>query len=286
MSVTAGEYLKQIAPKLTDEFSERDAQVLLAHVIGHPRAWLLAHLETPLNPPQVDSANQAFSRLEAGEPLPYILGHWEFYGLDFDITPDVLIPRPETELLVERAIRWLKDSPERRTVADVGTGSGVIAVAVAMRVPDVRVLATDISRAALRVAQHNAQKFNVHHRMDFLQCDLLPTHVDPLPTDSHFDLICANLPYVPTKTLHGLPVFGREPTLALDGGEDGLDLYRRLLALSINWLAPRGALLLEIEAAQGMKALSLAYDLFAESTIQLHKDLAGRDRLLEIHLHE
>lgn len=286
MSISARNYLEHIKPKLLDELSERDAQLLLAHVMGHPRAWLLAHLETHLTQPQLDSANQAFARLEAGEPLPYLLGHWEFYGLDFDITPDVLIPRPETELLVEKAIRWLNAAPERRTVADVGTGSGIIAATIAMHVPGVNILATDISRAALKVAKHNAEKFKVTHRIDFLQCDLLPQHINPLPTESHFDLICANLPYIPTNTLHGLPIFGREPTLALDGGADGLDLYRRLMLLSIDWLAPKGSLLLEIEATQGIQALNMAYDLFSEATIQLHKDLAGHDRLLEIHLHE
>lgn len=286
MSISARNYLEHIKPKLLDELSESDAQLLLAHVMGHPRAWLLAHLETHLTQPQLDSANQAFARLEAGEPLPYLLGHWEFYGLDFDITPDVLIPRPETELLVEKAIRWLNAAPERRTVADVGTGSGIIAATIAMHVPGVNILATDISRAALKVAKHNAEKFKVTHRIDFLQCDLLPQHINPLPTESHFDLICANLPYIPTNTLHGLPIFGREPTLALDGGADGLDLYRRLMLLSIDWLAPKGSLLLEIEATQGIQALNMAYDLFSEATIQLHKDLAGHDRLLEIHLHE
>ncbi|HRJ56053.1 MAG TPA: peptide chain release factor N(5)-glutamine methyltransferase [Anaerolineales bacterium] len=263
-----------------------DAQVLLAHVIGHPRTWLLAHLESPLTPPQADSATQAFARLEAGEPLPYILGHWEFYGLDFDITPDVLIPRPETELLVEKAIRWLNAAPERRTVADVGTGSGIIAVSIAMHVPGVNILATDISQATLKVAKRNAKKFDVSHRINFLQCDLLPKHIDPLPTESHFDLICANLPYIPTDTLRDLPIFGREPTLALDGGADGLELYRRLLTLSVDWLAPKGSILLEIEASQGMSALSMAYDMLSAATIQLHKDLAGQNRLLEIHLHE
>lgn len=277
-----GEYLAQ--KKETCDIL--DAQILLAHVIGRPRTWLLSHLDAPLTPAEVDAANQAFSRLEAGEPLPYILGRWEFFGMDFNITPDVLIPRPETELLVEKAIRWLDLSPERRTIADVGTGSGIIATAIAMNIPDARILATDISFAALKIAKHNAEKFNVHQRIDFLRCDLLPEHVDPLPTERHFDLICANLPYIPSQTLSGLPVFGREPTLALDGGEDGLDLVRRLLRLSVNWLAPKGSILLEIEATQGILALNTACDIFSESTIQLHKDLTGRDRLLEIHLHE
>ena len=278
-----GDYLIHKIPKLPQGLTELDAQILLVHVIGHPRTWLLAHLDAPLTPLQVESANQAFSRLEAGEPLPYILGHWEFFGLDFDITSDVLIPRPETELLVEKAIKWLSASPERRTVADVGTGSGIIATSIAMHIPDANILATDISMKALTAAKHNAQKFHVHHRIDFLQCDLLPQHIDPLPTDSHFDLICANLPYIPTRIMRSLPIFGHEPTLALDGGEDGLDLYRRLLEIAPAWLAPGGMILLEIEATQGIRALNLAADKFSESFISLHQDLAGHDRLLEIH---
>lgn len=282
--MTLGDYLIYKIPKLPPDMTELDAQILLAHVLERPRTWLLAHLDEPLSAPMLESANQAFSRLEAGEPLPYILGHWEFFGMDFDITPDVLIPRPETELLVEKAIKWLSASPERRTVADVGTGSGIIATSIAMHVPSARILAADISRAALTIAKHNAQKFHVHHRIDFLQCDLLPQHIDPLPTDSHFDLICANLPYIPTEIMRGLPIFGREPTLALDGGADGLDVYRRLLDMAPDWLAPNGLMLFEIEASQGMKALSLAYDKFSQATISLHQDHASHDRLLEIQI--
>ena len=280
--MTLGDFLIQSIPKLPDSLTELDAQILLAHVIGHPRAWLLAHLDAPLSAPMLDSVNQAFSRLEAGEPLPYILGHWEFFGMEFDITPDVLIPRPETELMVEKAIKWLAASPERRTVADVGTGSGIIATSIAMHVPSVRILATDISYAALKIAKHNAEKFHVHHRIDFLECDLLPQHTDPLPTESHFYLICANLPYIPTATMKSLPIYGREPTLALDGGADGLNIYRRLLDTAPDWLAPNGMLLLEIEATQGVKALNLAYDKFSEASISLHQDYEKRDRLLEI----
>ncbi|HNB40957.1 MAG TPA: HemK/PrmC family methyltransferase, partial [Anaerolineales bacterium] len=186
MTQTLGDYLIHKIPKLPDDLTQQDAQLLLAHVIGRSRTWLLAHLDTPLSATLLDSANQAFTRLEAGEPLPYILGHWEFFGMDFDITPDVLIPRPETETMVEKAIKWLSASGERRTVADIGTGSGIIATSIAMHVPNANILATDISRAALKVAKHNAEKFNVQHRIDFLECDLLPEHMDPLPTDRHF----------------------------------------------------------------------------------------------------
>lgn len=280
--MNVGELLKQLNSQLKNDSSELDVQVLLAHELGHSRTWLLTHLDTPLTPPQIDATTQAFDEYQAGKPLPYILGHWDFFSLEFDITQDVLIPRPETELLVEKAIVWLQASPQRRTIADIGTGSGVIAAAIAMHLPDARILATDISFAALKVAQHNARKFHVHHMIDFLQCDLLPQHIDSLPTDRHFDLICANPPYIPTNKLHQLPIFGREPTIALDGGADGLDIYRRLFKLAPDWLAPHGMMLLEIEATLGVQALSLAFDTFSNATIHLHQDLAGHDRLLEI----
>lgn len=284
MTKTINDLLETYASQHTGGLPRQEAQLIIAQVLDKPRTWIAAHRDTPLTNPQIDSAQKAFFRLKAGEPLPYLLGHWEFFGLDFDITKDVLIPRPETELLVEKAISWLKASPERKTVADIGTGSGIIATAIAMHTPQTRILATDISLAALKIAKHNAMKFHAHHRIDFLLCDLLPQHIDPLPTDSHFDLICANLPYIPTRTLHQLPIYGREPTLALDGGADGLDLYRRLLKIAPDWLAPGGMMLLEIEASQGTGALSLAYDTFDQVTLHLHQDLAGHDRLLEIML--
>lgn len=256
-----------------------DSQVLLSHIVGHPRTWLLAHLDTPLTPPQFDSAKEAFSQLQAGTPLPYILGHWEFFGLDFNVTKDVLIPRPETELLVEKAIAWVKASPQRTSIADIGTGSGAIAVSLAKQLPDVHILATDISPAALKVAQGNAKKFNVEKQIDFIECDLLPND-----EKVSFNLICANLPYIPTQTLHELPIYGREPTLALDGGPDGLDIYRRLLKLAPRRLAPHSMMLFELEASQGTKAFNLAYDMLDEVSIQLHQDFSGHDRLLEINL--
>jgi release factor glutamine methyltransferase len=261
-----------------------DASVLIARILKKPRTWILAHPELTLTTKQQKQLDNSLARLERGESFPYVLGHWEFFGLEFDITPDVLIPRPETELLVEKSIAWLQESPTRRRVSDVGTGSGVIAIAIATHFPDVYILATDISHKALQVARKNASKFDVLNQIDFVQCDLLPHHINSFPTERHFDLICANLPYVPSKTLHNLPIYGREPTLALDGGTDGMELLRRLLNIAPEWLAPNGKLLLEIEATRGPQALKVACDMFPEAAIQLHQDLAEQDRLLEITL--
>jgi release factor glutamine methyltransferase len=279
-------FLEQTASRLSSvsDTPKLDAHVLLANVLDKPRTWVEAHPEALLTQSQLATVKKAVSRLEAGEPLPYVVGHWEFFGLDLEITSDALIPRPETELLVERAIKWLQVTPARRTIADVGTGSGCIAIAIAKNIYDAKIMATDISRPALELAHRNAYKHSVAKRIDFVQCDLLPPRPDPFPTDLHLDLICANLPYIPTRTLQGLNVYGREPTLALDGGTDGLDIVRRLLRIAPEWLAPNGMLLLEIEASQGMSAVSLAYDAFDNVEIHLHKDLAGQDRLVEIKL--
>jgi len=279
-------HLSEITNQLTSisDTPALDASVLLAYLLHKPRSWVMAHPELTLTTEQQKQLDDSLRRLERGESFPYVLGHWEFFGMDFEVTPNVLIPRPETELLVERAIAWLKESPLRRSVADVGTGSGVIAISIAVHVPQAHVLATDISHRALEVARRNAGKFDVLHKVDFVQCDLLPERHTPLLRELRFDLICANLPYIPTETLHNLPVFGREPTLALDGGDDGLELIRRLLRMAPDWLAPDGLILLEIESTRGNSASNLARDLFPEAAIHLHQDLAGRDRLLEIRL--
>ncbi|HEY5982854.1 MAG TPA: peptide chain release factor N(5)-glutamine methyltransferase [Anaerolineales bacterium] len=286
MSPQLRDLLTQGATRLAtfSDTPQLDAQVVLAHVLGRPRTWVLAHVDSPLDAETGQRIEQVWQRLERGEPLPYVLGHHEFFGLDFDITPDVLIPRPETELLVQNAIAWLQAAADRRTIADIGTGSGCIAISIAMHVPDAHVLATDISTPALHVASANARKFGVADRIEFAACDILPPHAENLSTDEHLDLICANLPYIPTTELHGLPVFGREPSLALDGGRDGLEPYRRFFSVAPRWMAPGGLMLLEIESRNGPSVLSLAYDAFHSAAIHLHKDLAGSDRLLEIQL--
>lgn len=284
MTKTINDLTQAFVSQPTRELPQLEAQLILAHVLGKSRTWIAAHGNAPLTPLQIDSVQKAFARLKDGEPLPYILGHWEFFGLDFNITKDTLIPRPETELLVEKAIAWLKPAPERRNIADIGTGSGAIAVTLAMHIPDACILATDISHAALKIAKHNAEKFHVYDRIDFIECDLFPAHSQIGNRKSSIDLICANLPYIPTETLRQLPVYGREPTLALNGGADGLDLYRRLLKIAPAWLAPNGMMLLEIEASQGAQALSLAHDSFNNAAIHLRQDLAGHDRILEITL--
>jgi len=282
LGILLKEFSSQLEP--ITESSALEARVLLAHGIGRPVSFLLAHLDDEITSDQRASLDALLQRRLTGEPLPYILGHWEFFGLDFEVTPAVLIPRPETELLVEVAINWLsKRKTQNVNIVDVGTGSGCIAITLAKQIPEINITATDISSAALEVARRNAIKYEVSERVYFVECNLLPDESD-VP-HSTFDMILANLPYIPTATMKQTTVYGKEPTLALDGGADGLDLIRRLITLGATRLAPGGLMLLEIEASQGMSAVALAYDAFDHADIHLHRDLAGKDRLVEIQTH-
>jgi release factor glutamine methyltransferase len=252
-----------------------DAQSLLAHHLDRPRTWVLAHPEVELQPRQLDRLEAGLQALEAGQPLPYLLGHREFYGLDFLVTPATLIPRPETELLVETALAEISSAREL-WVADVGTGSGCIAVSLAVHAPRARLVACDLSQAALQVAGANARRHAVGERVWLVQADLLP------PVGPPFDLVCANLPYIPSDEMERLAVSRVEPRLALDGGPDGLSAIRRLLRQCRGRVAPGARLLLEIEAGQGAAALALGQAAFPQARAAVKPDLAGRDRLLVV----
>lgn len=260
-----------------------DAQVLLAEILGVSRTWLLTHADASLNLEQEQALQNALLRLEQGEALPYVIGHWEFYGLDYSINSNVLIPRPETELLVERSLHWLSTHPERRRAADIGTGSGCIAISLAINIPDLHVWASDVSLPALEVAKLNAHKHAVSDRVHFLHADLFD--LEPLATAlQSFDLIAANLPYIPTARLKDLDVARREPRLALDGGADGLDLIQRLIQAAPPWLAPGGLCILEIDIEHAEAALALAQGIFPKANVSIIPDLAGLDRLISIQL--
>lgn len=277
-SDTIGDSLEksiQIIDPLSDT-APLDAQVLLAHIVDKDRPWLLAHEEHRLTENQHVALDQALNLLVDGIPLPYVVGKWEFYGQSFGITPEVLIPRPETELLVETAIKWLNANPGRLIAADVGTGCGCIAVSLAIQKEGIQITATDISLRALGVAQQNAANYRVEENITFLENDLLYDLAGP------FDLICANLPYIPSRTLMGLEVFGREPLIALDGGPDGLTHIERLLNDLPRILAARGLALLEIEAGQGEAVQTLARKALPRADIRVRRDLAGKPRLLVV----
>ena len=275
--LTVAAALRQARDALTrhSETAALDAQTLLAAVIHRDRAWLLAHPEARLTPRQQRRLARECTRLARGVPLPYVLGYRHFYGRKFAVTPSVLIPRPETELLVELALPRLQGCGRCR-VADVGTGSGAIAVTLAAEAPEARVTATDISPAALAVARDNARRHRVADRISFVETDVLAALTGP------FDVIVANLPYIPAAELETLPVARHEPREALDGGPDGLAFIRRLLTQARARLAPDGLLLLEIAAHQGKVAGALAANAFPHADVQLHRDLAGHDRVVAI----
>lgn len=267
----------QSASAQLDPISESaalDVQVLLAHFLKKTRSWIHAHPETQIDIPTETALTEALSQLLNGFPLPYLIGHWEFYGLDFLVTPDVLIPRPETELLMETALDWLNIHPQRRSAADIGTGSGCIAIALAKHCPDLTLTAVDISPAALRIAAQNAAANAVQEQIAFVQGNLTQ------PLDDQYDLICSNPPYIPSYKLPGLAVAKNEPALALDGGPKGLDAIRSLLTDIPRVLAPGGLALIEIESGQGEAVLDLAHELLPQYHALVLNDLAGLPRLL------
>ena len=280
MAITIQEVLKQISQSLylQSETPSLDGQVLVGHILEKSRSWVLAHPETLLDDQQHKNITHALHRLKNGEALPYILEYWEFFGLKFHLTSDVLIPRPETELLVERGINWLHHHPRKRKAIDVGTGSGCIGIALAKNIPDLNILLTDISPMALNVARVNAEKFGLVDRLEFKQADLLEGIA------GQYDLICANLPYIPRHVLKELPVAVKEPLLALDGGQSGVELIVRLLDLARNRLEPGGLMLLEIEASQGTEVMTRANEFYPAAKVELLKDLSGLDRCVEIAL--
>ncbi|HNT53641.1 MAG TPA: peptide chain release factor N(5)-glutamine methyltransferase [Anaerolineaceae bacterium] len=274
ISSWVAEAIQQLA--LKSDTPGLEAQLLLAHILGWSRTQVVAHPEQLLTVEQHLALDGLLARRVAGEPLPYLLGEWEFYGLKFQVTPAVLIPRPETELLVEVALAWLQAHPDRRRAADVGTGSGCIAATLAWHVPDLWLTAVDLSATALQVAADNFARLGVQSRVTCRQSDLLADCRGP------FDLVCANLPYIPSETLASLPVADHEPRQALDGGPDGLDLIGRLLSTAPRWLAPGGLMLLEIESGQGQSAPELAQRLLPAALIVTLPDLAGKARLLRV----
>jgi release factor glutamine methyltransferase len=253
-----------------------EAQLLVGYVFTQPREWVAAHPETQLNDANLLSLNKNLKLLLDGCPLAYITGTREFFGRTFSIKPGVLVPRPETELLVEEAIHWVKLHPEIRNAADVGCGSGCIAVSLAAECPTMRVYASDVNPIAARLTYENAVIHKVEDRILCVVADLLS-----FPR-IRFDLICANLPYIPSGSLVDLPVTRYEPRLALDGGVDGLRLMKTLLSQAKNCLSPAGCLLLEIESSQGTSAPKLARRYFPQSKINLVEDLAGHPRLIAI----
>jgi release factor glutamine methyltransferase len=274
-----GDAVVEAATRLRNEGVDSprlDAELLLARLLDVNRAAILAWPDRPLTPKELACYREWVARRAAREPLAYIVGQREFFGLEFSVDSRVLIPRPETELLVEHALRFKRKADGATSVADVGAGSGALAVVLALHLPAAVVYALDRSEAALAVVADNARRHGVAARVCCLQGDLL----EPLP--GPVDLVVANLPYVAAEEWESLQPEIRlyEPRAALDGGPQGLSLIRRLLATAGPYIRPNGALLLEIGAGQGAAVTAMARGHFPQAEIQLVQDYAGFDRLV------
>ena len=264
-----------VANSIEDAFLE--AELLLRHVLKIDRVQLYLDLDCKLSPQQEGAFRQLIERRLKGEPSAYITGHREFYGLDFYVNPSVLIPRPETELLVEKAIN-LAENGAIATIAEIGTGCGAIAIALALNLPGTNIYAADISAPALKVALFNCKQHEVEDRICLLQGDML----DPLPKP--VDLIVANLPYVKESELAQTGPASFEPLLALNGGSHGLEKIYKLCQQVENKLCPGGSLLLEIGQWQAKPAVAFLRRLFPSARIEVAEDLGGIERVVVLSL--
>lgn len=258
------------APRLT-------AEVVLSHALGLTRTQLLTHREGSLTPDQLARAQRDVDRLVKGEPLAYVVGHKEFYDVDLLTDRRALIPRPETECLIEHALKAFAHHPAP-VIADVGTGSGAIAVTLAKHLPRARIIATDLSPDALELARENARRIGSAARIDFRVGSLLE------PVGEALDLLSANLPYIDDKIWPYLAstIRGHEPKMAFIGGPDGLDLVRGLLRDAPRVTRPGSLILLEIGAYHGDAVTEIAQQNFPQARIEIKPDYAGLDRLAVI----
>jgi len=257
-----------------------EAEVLVMNVMRMPRQSIFAEQETEVSGQQQSALDALLERRYLREPLAYILGQREFYGINVILTPAVLIPRPETEGLVEHALLMALMGMESQdlTIADVGTGSGAIAINLAIHLPAAKIFAVDVADAVLDVAAYNVRVHDVGERVNLGIGDLLDAVPEPV------DLIVANLPYIPTERIPTLqPEVQQEPALALDGGPDGLDLIRRLLTQAEEKLKETGIILLEMDPDQIPVVQELALNHFPEGSTSVEQDLAGMDRILTIY---
>jgi release factor glutamine methyltransferase len=244
--------LREALTEAAATIDRREAETLLAHLLFRDRPWLIAHSETELSTTLLQSYRALIARRAAKEPIQYLTGHQEFYGLNLRVTRDTLIPRPETELLVEAVLHWIAARPALRTprILDIGTGTGAIAIALAAHLPSANITATDLYPAPLSIAEHNAGRLHLGHRITFLQSDLLAA--PQLKSAPPFDVIVSNPPYVSLYEAATLPdeVLKHEPHTALFAGPHGLDIYRRLLPAAHAALKPEGLLALEFGFGQ------------------------------------
>ena len=257
------------------ESARLEAEILLAHVLKVGRLYLYINPEQLLSQEQIDNYNMLIERRANHEPTAYIIGHREFMDLDLIVNEDVLIPRPETEILVETVIDCLNDSTSMLRLADIGTGSGAIAISLAKHLPNTSIEAVDISEKALSIAKLNSNRYNLFSRINFHLGDLLS------PLNGKFKAIVSNPPYIPSRIIDNLQaeVKEYEPKISLDGGTDGLDFYRRLINEAPRLLADDGFLALEIGADQAESVKNLAQAEHFQK-VEIIKDLSHNDRVV------
>lgn len=262
--------------------ARREAGSLLAYVLGRDRSYLLSHAEDPLDEEHSRRFDQCVERRVTGEPQQYITGHQEFFALDFEVTKDVLIPRPETELLLENAQRLVADFVDP-FICDVGTGSGCIVVTLLHELQKARAIAVDISASALMVAQRNAARHSVLERVEFVQSDCFAALNSRDPQQSSFDLIVSNPPYVEESAIADLQreVRDFEPRIALAAGPDGLAIIRRLLVDAPNFLKTGGYFLFEIGFNQAA-AVEQLLDPKIWKLIDIFRDLQSIQRTVAL----
>ena len=254
-----------------------EAEILLRHVLKIDRATMFSNLENILDSKQENDIAELVQRRLANEPLSYITGTREFYSLDFQITSAVLIPRQETETLVDEVIKIAKENPLK--IVDVGTGSGAIAIALAVNLPLAKIIATDISVDALHVAESNTKMNEVFSRINLKQGNLLDV------LDEKVDVIVSNPPYIPSNQIEHLqPEVKKEPHIALDGGSDGLEYIRKLIGNCSEKLNNNGHIFIEIDPSQSEEVLEIADTHFPDAITAIIKDLSQDNRVLSIHL--
>ena len=256
-----------------------DAELILGHLLEESRAGLYAHDHQALSHQVAAGYTRLVRRRMAREPLAYVIGRRAFYDVDLVVDSRALIPRPETEHLVDAALEWCRHMPlPNPRIIDVGTGSGAIAIVLARHLPDARVTAADYSADALALATRNAERYGLGERIAFVQSDLLASVSGP------FDAVTANLPYVPSAEVAGLQpeVSQYEPHLALDGGTDGLALIRRLMAQLGSALARPGLALFEIDRRQSLAVAECAQEHLQPCDVHVMADLAGLDRVVKV----
>jgi len=257
------------------EDASLESELLLRHILKISRVQLYLDLDHELSPGQEMAFWQLVNRRRNGEPTAYITGHREFYGLDFYVAPSVLIPRPESELLVEKTLELARQRSVT-TIADIGTGCGAIAISLALNLPKAKIYATDISDASLKVALFNCQQHRVAGRISLLQGDML----EPLPEP--VDLLVANLPYVRESELPPATPAASEPVLALNGGRGGLEKINQLCQQLSGRLRSQGCLLLEIGQGQGEAVTALLRSLFPLAVVEITPDLGGIERVVSL----